>query len=74
MLRPQAEVKATRLLIIVIAVLHAALALLFKVLFFSYYVIDKIGADISIPGMNDTSPTTSALKATASVTASLMSL
>lgn len=35
----QAEAKATRLFIIVIAALHAGLALSFKVLFFSYYVI-----------------------------------
>ncbi|KAF5392737.1 hypothetical protein D9757_000871 [Collybiopsis confluens] len=46
----QAEAKATRLLIIVIGVLHAALALVFQVLFFSYYVVEKIGVDIPIPG------------------------
>ncbi|KAG7451571.1 Yip1-domain-containing protein [Guyanagaster necrorhizus] len=45
-----AEAKATRLIIIAITVLHAGLALSFKVLFFSYYVIDKIGADIPLPG------------------------
>ncbi|KAG5643522.1 hypothetical protein DXG03_000714 [Asterophora parasitica] len=45
-----AEAKPTRLIIIAIAVLHAGLALTFKVLFFSYYVVDKIGADIPIPG------------------------
>ncbi|KAH0578622.1 hypothetical protein H2248_003760 [Termitomyces sp. 'cryptogamus'] len=45
-----AEAKATRLVIILIAVLHAALALTFKILFFSYYVVQKIGADIPIPG------------------------
>ncbi|GLB39739.1 putative yip1 domain family protein [Lyophyllum shimeji] len=45
-----AEAKATRLIIIIIAVLHAALALTFKVVFFSYYVIEKIGADIPIGG------------------------
>jgi hypothetical protein len=32
-----------RLLIVVIAVLHAVVALLFKVLFFSYYVETNIG-------------------------------
>jgi len=45
-----AEAKATRLLIIIIAVLHAALALTFKVLFFNYYVVEKIGGDIDLPG------------------------
>lgn len=45
-----AEAKATRLIIIVIAVLHAGLALTFKVLFFSYYVVEKIGMDIPLPG------------------------
>ncbi|KAJ3746499.1 hypothetical protein DFH05DRAFT_1485477 [Lentinula detonsa] len=48
-----AEAKATRLLIIVIAVLHAALALIFKVLFFGYYVVDKIGMDLPLPGGDD---------------------
>ena len=32
-----------RLLIVVIAVLHAVVALLFKVLFFSYYIQANIG-------------------------------
>ena len=35
----QAEAKPTRLIIILIGVLHAGLALTFKVLFFSYYVV-----------------------------------
>ncbi|KAE9402652.1 Yip1-domain-containing protein [Gymnopus androsaceus JB14] len=48
-----AEAKATRLLIIVIAVLHAGLALVFKVLFFGYYVVDKIGMDLPLPGGDD---------------------
>ncbi|KAL4071708.1 hypothetical protein J3A83DRAFT_4514544 [Scleroderma citrinum] len=34
-----ADAKATRLLIIVIGALHAALALTFKIMFFSYYVV-----------------------------------
>ncbi|KAF8654802.1 hypothetical protein AX16_003371 [Volvariella volvacea WC 439] len=55
-----AEAKATRLIVIVIAALHAGLALTFKVLFFSYYVIDKIGADIPIPGGED--PATNSTK------------
>ena len=46
----QAEAKATRLLIVVLAMLHLGMALSFKILFFSYYVIEKIGADIPIPG------------------------
>ena len=39
----QAEQKATRFLVIILVVLHAALALTFKVLFFSYYVVETIG-------------------------------
>lgn len=38
----KADAKATRLLIIVVAALHAALALTFKVLFFSYYVVHDL--------------------------------
>ncbi|KDQ56707.1 hypothetical protein JAAARDRAFT_36198 [Jaapia argillacea MUCL 33604] len=38
-----AEAKATRLIVIVIALLHAGLALSFKYLFFSYYVVKEIG-------------------------------
>ncbi|KAH7928883.1 Yip1-domain-containing protein [Leucogyrophana mollusca] len=38
-----AEAKATRLIIIIVALLHAGLALTFKVLFFSYYVVHEIG-------------------------------
>ncbi|TFK31258.1 Yip1 domain family protein, partial [Crucibulum laeve] len=45
-----AEAKPTRLIIILLAALHFGLALTFKVMFFSYYVVDKIGADIPIPG------------------------
>ncbi|KAJ3538607.1 hypothetical protein NMY22_g5095 [Coprinellus aureogranulatus] len=48
-----AEAKATRLLIIVLALLHFGLALTFKVLFFNYYVVKKIGSDIPIPGVGD---------------------
>ncbi|KAJ7921373.1 hypothetical protein B0H13DRAFT_2230605 [Mycena leptocephala] len=40
-----AEAKATRLLIIVIAALHAGLAITFKVLFFSYYIVVKAAGD-----------------------------
>jgi hypothetical protein len=50
----QAESKATRLLIVLIAVLHAGLALTFKVLFFSYYVVKAIGPEVTIPGTNST--------------------
>jgi len=49
-----AESKATRLLIVLIAVLHAGLALTFKVLFFSYYVVKAIGPVVTIPGTNST--------------------
>ncbi|KAG9029253.1 hypothetical protein FRB95_005527 [Tulasnella sp. JGI-2019a] len=38
-----AEAKATRLLVIVIAVLHLGIALTFKILFFSYYVVKEVG-------------------------------
>lgn len=34
----QADQKSVRLLIVLIGVLHAVVALLFKVLFFSYYI------------------------------------
>ncbi|KAJ3863845.1 hypothetical protein EV359DRAFT_73385 [Lentinula novae-zelandiae] len=57
-----AEAKATRLLIIVIGVLHAALALVFKVLFFGYYVVDKIGMDLPLPGGNDPNSAGGAVK------------
>ncbi|KAF8957525.1 hypothetical protein BDZ97DRAFT_1906778 [Flammula alnicola] len=45
-----AEAKAMRLLIVVLAAIHLGIAISFKVLFFSYYVVDKIGADITLPG------------------------
>ncbi|KAI5120522.1 hypothetical protein M0805_004530 [Coniferiporia weirii] len=44
-----AEAKATRALAVLIALLHIALALTFKVLFFSYYVVKDIGSgDIGV--------------------------
>lgn len=39
----QADQKSIRLLIVVVAVLHAVMALLFKLLFFSYYIESNIG-------------------------------
>jgi len=39
-----ADAKATRLLIVAVGVLHAGLALTFKVLFFSYYVVRDLSA------------------------------
>ncbi|KAF6746025.1 Yip1 domain family protein [Ephemerocybe angulata] len=51
-----AEAKATRLLIILLAVLHLGLALSFKILFFNYYVIENTGPDISIPGIGHDGP------------------
>lgn len=45
-----AEAKATRLIIILLAALQVGIALSFKILFFSYYVVDKIGGDVKIPG------------------------
>lgn len=41
----QAEAKAVRGLVVLVAVLHAALALTFKVLFFSYYIKEIGGKD-----------------------------
>ncbi|TDL27803.1 Yip1 domain family protein [Rickenella mellea] len=38
-----AEAKSARLLVIIVAVLHAALALTFLVVFFSYYAVHEIG-------------------------------
>ncbi|KAJ7116201.1 Yip1-domain-containing protein [Mycena crocata] len=63
-----AEAKSTRLLIIVLAALHAGIALTFQLMFFSYYVVPPKGPVIEIPGTggpivgtpgNDTDPTTS---------------
>ena len=53
---PQAEAKSLRLVVVAIFILHAALALTFKVMFFSYYVVDKIGYDIPVPGGDDPGP------------------
>lgn len=41
----QAEAKSTRLLVIIIAVLHAALAISFQFLFFSYYPLEATGGE-----------------------------
>lgn len=46
----QAESKATRALVIIIALLHAALALTLKVLFFSYYIVKQIGVKDPLGG------------------------
>lgn len=57
----QAEAKSTRLLVVIIAVLHAALALVLKILFFSYYVVpsttpDPLGGTTpELPADNSTS-------------------
>ncbi|KAH8829236.1 hypothetical protein DL96DRAFT_1597248 [Flagelloscypha sp. PMI_526] len=52
-----AEAKAVRLVIIVLAVLHAAIALTFKIMFFSYFAVKNVGPDLSVPGLpNDTPP------------------
>ncbi|KAM6501186.1 hypothetical protein JOM56_004200 [Amanita muscaria] len=56
-----AEAKATRLLIIILVLLHFALALTFKLLFFSYYVIEKIGVDIPLPGTPEHHDSTSTM-------------
>ncbi|PVF93629.1 Yip1-domain-containing protein [Serendipita vermifera] len=54
-----AEAKATRLLVIVLFLLHAALAFTFKLQFFSYYVVEPIGGADPI-GMEPVVPTASA--------------
>ncbi|KAJ7035941.1 hypothetical protein C8F04DRAFT_1097158 [Mycena alexandri] len=55
-----AEAKATRLIIIVIAALHAGLAITFKLLFFSYDIIAPAApappAPSDMPAGNDTTP------------------
>lgn len=38
-----ADQKPTRLIVVVLVALHAAIALTFKVLFFSYYIVPAIG-------------------------------
>lgn len=45
----QAEAKATRLIIVLLAMIHVGIAISFQVLFFSYYIV-KIGPDASLPG------------------------
>ncbi|KAL5497754.1 hypothetical protein ACEPAH_2685 [Sanghuangporus vaninii] len=45
-----ADSKAPRAFVIVIVLLHLALALTFKVLFFSYYVVKEIGGDDPLGG------------------------
>ena len=47
-------------MIVAIAILHAGLALTFKVLFFSYYVVEKIGMDIPLPGGDSPATNTTA--------------
>lgn len=44
------EAKATRALVLIIALLHAALALTLKVLFFSYYIVKPIGVQDPLGG------------------------
>ncbi|KAG8216083.1 hypothetical protein J3R82DRAFT_8084 [Butyriboletus roseoflavus] len=48
-----ADAKATRLLIIVVAALHAGLALTFKVVFFSYYVVSDLSGGSDPLGSTD---------------------
>lgn len=43
-----------RLIIILLAALHAAVALCFKILFFSYYVVDPVGPKDPIPPVDGT--------------------
>lgn len=45
----QADAKPVRLIIILLAVLHAGVALCFKILFFSYYVVKEVGPQDPLP-------------------------
>ncbi|KAG8959892.1 hypothetical protein FRC03_007336 [Tulasnella sp. 419] len=45
-----AEAKATRLLAILIGVVHLGIALSFKIMFFSYYIVKEVGVPDPIPG------------------------
>ena len=47
---PKADAKPVRLIIILLAAMHAAVALCFKVLFFSYYIVKGEKDPISIVG------------------------
>jgi hypothetical protein len=51
-LAPQAEQKLSRLLLAMLVIIHAALAITFKILFFSYYVSKEIGPPDPIPVEN----------------------
>ncbi|CAE6451312.1 unnamed protein product [Rhizoctonia solani] len=53
-----ADQKPARLIIVVLAVLHAAIALTFKVLFFSYYIVPQIGGKDPIGGSEPVKNTT----------------
>ncbi|QRW13312.1 protein YIPF1 [Ceratobasidium sp. AG-Ba] len=54
-----ADQKPARLIIIVLAALHAAIALTFKVLFFSYYIVPAIGGKDPIAGTGPGKPNNS---------------
>jgi hypothetical protein len=45
-------------MIVALAVLHAAIALTFKVLFFSYYIVPEIGGKDPIAGTSPVTNTT----------------
>ncbi|KAF9260747.1 Yip1-domain-containing protein [Marasmius fiardii PR-910] len=65
-----AEAKATRLFIIVIAILHAGLAITFQVLFFSYYVeISGVPGNEPSPEVTTTNTAQSALETATSAVA-----
>ncbi|CAE6411071.1 unnamed protein product [Rhizoctonia solani] len=56
-----ADQKPARLIIVALAVLHAAIALTFKVLFFSYYIVPQIGGKDPIGGSDPVKNTTRVL-------------
>ncbi|TFK75583.1 Yip1-domain-containing protein [Pluteus cervinus] len=50
-----AEAKTTPLILAFIVAINLGIALTFKIIFFSYYVVENIGPDIPIPGGTDPS-------------------
>ncbi|KIJ28533.1 hypothetical protein M422DRAFT_214747 [Sphaerobolus stellatus SS14] len=71
-----AEQKATRLFVIILVILHAAVALTFKILFFSYYVIDELAENDPLgtgPGNPNSMSMSDAMSSTVAEMTSTMS-
>jgi len=62
-----AEQKATRFIVVILVILHAGLALTFKILFFSYYVVEAIGSKDPLGGEGPVTATSAAANATAAL-------